>query len=469
MVVRSRPVPPNAGQYRPFDRCRDGRGTPAVRDRRRVRPTDVGRRVRLGRGCRAYRAPLQARLAACRYQWVHPRTKGPPCAHSHLSRSPDRRARRADRAPLTASRPAGAATVSSSAGVDRQLERLGPQLVADDRRRQRRRPQRHRHRARERAAPRHQRGDRPRPRRVGRSRPAPRSTARPRSATSSTTVSRRSSSASARRWCRTSRAASGSTTPTARCTARSAPRDYFNIWTNNPHPDGYADGVFSSPAIGDVNGDGYPDIVFGGFDLHVHAIDRNCHEILSDNIEDTVWSSPALYDVNGDGRLDILIGGDQIAGRRDQLVGRRVPRHRVDRRQHAVVLALPRDLEAPAQRHDVVEPRDRRHRRRRPARGRRRRRQLLQPLRRPQGLRLARRRRLARSRAGRSRPAARRCRRPRSATSTATAFPRSSASSADGWVRAYNGNGSLLWATHLWHVQPGAGRADRPRRRSSPT
>ncbi len=88
--------------------------------------------------------------------------------------------------------------------------------------------------------------------------------------------------------------------------------------------------MYSSPAIGDINGDGYPDVVFGGFDLHIHAIDRNCHQIMSDNIEDTTWSSPALYDINGDGRLDILIGGDQIGRRRDQLVGWRVPRHRVD-------------------------------------------------------------------------------------------------------------------------------------------
>jgi hypothetical protein len=95
------------------------------------------------------------------------------------------------------------------------------------------------------------------------------------------------------------------------CIFRTA--DYFNIW-NGGGPDGYADGVYSSPAIGDINGDGFPDIVFGGFDLHVHAIDRNCHQIMSDTVEDTVWSSPALYDVNGDGRLDILIGGDQTAG-----------------------------------------------------------------------------------------------------------------------------------------------------------
>ncbi len=95
------------------------------------------------------------------------------------------------------------------------------------------------------------------------------------------------------------------------CIFRTA--DYFDIW-HGGGPDGYADGVYSSPSIGDINGDGYPDIVFGGFDLHVHTIDRNCHQIMSDTVEDTVWSSPALYDVNGDGRLDILIGGDQTAG-----------------------------------------------------------------------------------------------------------------------------------------------------------
>ncbi|MDQ1476338.1 MAG: hypothetical protein QOE62_1567 [Actinomycetota bacterium] len=91
-------------------------------------------------------------------------------------------------------------------------------------------------------------------------------------------------------------------------------QDYGNIWANSNRPDGYADAVFSSPAIGDINGDGFPDIVFGAFDLHVHAIDRNCHQIMSDNVEDSVWSSPALFDINGDGRLDILIGGDQSAG-----------------------------------------------------------------------------------------------------------------------------------------------------------
>jgi hypothetical protein len=94
---------------------------------------------------------------------------------------------------------------------------------------------------------------------------------------------------------------------------RFATRDTFNTWTGGG-PDGYADGVFSTPAIGDVNGDGLPDIVFGSWDHYVHAIDRNCHEIAGFpyNVGDTVWSSPALYDVDHDGRMEIFIGNDYL-------------------------------------------------------------------------------------------------------------------------------------------------------------
>ena len=99
---------------------------------------------------------------------------------------------------------------------------------------------------------------------------------------------------------------------TRRCTFRT--RDSGNVWANNPHPDGYPDPVFSSPAIGDINGDGFPDIVFGSFDLHIYAIDRNCHKLIDDNVEDSVWSSPVLRDIDGDGRMEIFIGGDQYKG-----------------------------------------------------------------------------------------------------------------------------------------------------------
>jgi hypothetical protein len=75
-------------------------------------------------------------------------------------------------------------------------------------------------------------------------------------------------------------------------------------------------GVYSTPALGDVDGDGFRDIVFGGWDLYVHALDRNCNELpgFPVNVEDSTWSSPALYDSDGDGRLEIFIGSDQMAG-----------------------------------------------------------------------------------------------------------------------------------------------------------
>ena len=95
---------------------------------------------------------------------------------------------------------------------------------------------------------------------------------------------------------------------------RFATRDTFNMWVPGGGPDGYPDGVFSSPAIGDVNGDGFPDIVFGSFDHYVHAIDRNCHEISGFPylVGDTIWSSPALYDSDHDGRMEIFVGNDYL-------------------------------------------------------------------------------------------------------------------------------------------------------------
>ncbi len=118
-------------------------------------------------------------------------------------------------------------------------------------------------------------------------------------------------------------AANGAT----RCRYRT--RDIHNIWVETGVPDGYADGVYSSPAIGDVDGDGFDDIVFGGFDLRVHAVDRNCRSLpgFPYYANDTVWSSPALYDVDRDGRQEIFIGADWFAqGPGDPLSGGRFRR-----------------------------------------------------------------------------------------------------------------------------------------------
>ncbi|MGH9153533.1 MAG: FG-GAP repeat domain-containing protein, partial [Acidimicrobiales bacterium] len=88
-------------------------------------------------------------------------------------------------------------------------------------------------------------------------------------------------------------------------------QDRFNQWTDGP-PDGVGDGVISTPAVGDVDGDGFKDIVFGGFDHQVYAKDRHGRDLpgFPFNNADTIWTSPALYDVDGDGRVEIFIGTD---------------------------------------------------------------------------------------------------------------------------------------------------------------
>ena len=91
-------------------------------------------------------------------------------------------------------------------------------------------------------------------------------------------------------------------------------------WTGNrdfggpsgPQDDGILEAVFATPAVGDVDGDGRLDIVFGGFDQRIHALDRDGGDVAGFPVDadDTVWSSPALFDVDGDGRQEIFIGGD---------------------------------------------------------------------------------------------------------------------------------------------------------------
>ncbi|MCP3855272.1 MAG: hypothetical protein GY698_11140 [Actinomycetia bacterium] len=88
--------------------------------------------------------------------------------------------------------------------------------------------------------------------------------------------------------------------------------DEGTLWGDTLVKDGYCEGVVSTPAVGDVDGDGKLDIVFGGWDLRIHALDRNGDPLPGFPFyhDDSVWSSPALYDVDGDGRDEIFLGGD---------------------------------------------------------------------------------------------------------------------------------------------------------------
>lgn len=93
------------------------------------------------------------------------------------------------------------------------------------------------------------------------------------------------------------------------------PRNRFDF-CGGASDGGRPEGVVSTPALGDINGDGVKDAVFGGWDHYLHALDGNTGKELPgfpyDNA-DTIWGSPALYDTNSDGRMEIFIGTD-IAG-----------------------------------------------------------------------------------------------------------------------------------------------------------
>ena len=92
-------------------------------------------------------------------------------------------------------------------------------------------------------------------------------------------------------------------------------KDTFNEWSGakNPAPIGYDNGVFSTPAVGDLLGNGRQDIVFGSWDHDLYALTPKGTLVpgFPINTEDTIWSSPALAHVRGrTGQDDIFVGGD---------------------------------------------------------------------------------------------------------------------------------------------------------------
>ena len=74
--------------------------------------------------------------------------------------------------------------------------------------------------------------------------------------------------------------------------------------------DSIPDGVFASPALADVNGDGYLEIIYGGWDAYVRVLTHTGAVMWERFIRDTIWSSPAVADFDGDGDLDVVIGSD---------------------------------------------------------------------------------------------------------------------------------------------------------------
>ncbi len=83
-------------------------------------------------------------------------------------------------------------------------------------------------------------------------------------------------------------------------------------------PDGYWDGIYASPAVGDIDGDGKMEIVFEGEDRRIHAY-KHTGTVVSgwpffrDNGDPILrggLSSPALADIDGDDLPEIIVGGN---------------------------------------------------------------------------------------------------------------------------------------------------------------
>ena len=92
----------------------------------------------------------------------------------------------------------------------------------------------------------------------------------------------------------------------------------LGFWTAPKQPNGPSGhvGVFSTPGIADVNGDAKPDVVYGSFNTLIYAKDGRGRDLPGwprPNY-DTVWSSPALADLNKDGKREVLIGTDLGGG-----------------------------------------------------------------------------------------------------------------------------------------------------------
>src|SRR5437660_2808852 len=65
---------------------------------------------------------------------------------------------------------------------------------------------------------------------------------------------------------------------------------------------------FSTAAVGDVTGDGQPDVVVGAYDGFVYAYSKTGQRFLAFSTgSGAVFGSPALADMNGDGVLDIVV------------------------------------------------------------------------------------------------------------------------------------------------------------------
>lgn len=104
----------------------------------------------------------------------------------------------------------------------------------------------------------------------------------------------------------------GTMDPTGKGGIRAFRRDGSVLWTRLTSTDEEEDGVYSSPSIGNVDGIGGNEVVFGSFDFRVYVIRSDGSDLPGwpKKLRDSIYSSPALFDLDADGKLEIIIGVD---------------------------------------------------------------------------------------------------------------------------------------------------------------
>lgn len=78
--------------------------------------------------------------------------------------------------------------------------------------------------------------------------------------------------------------------------------------------DGRPDGVYGSPVVFDIDGDGHRDVIVNGWDQSTTILDGRTGAVkLAVHLADTIWSTPRVVDLNGDNRFEILVSADITA------------------------------------------------------------------------------------------------------------------------------------------------------------
>ncbi len=93
--------------------------------------------------------------------------------------------------------------------------------------------------------------------------------------------------------------------------------DGQQLWkydTNDAQGTGTPYGNWSSPTIGDVDGNGDMEIVFGSWDRNIYMLNHLGEYQWHYFVADSVWSTAALADLDRDGDLEIIIGTDITGG-----------------------------------------------------------------------------------------------------------------------------------------------------------